>query len=418
MIVQCDTCNTKFRLDDSKIKDKGVRVRCTKCQNVFTVMPPTPEATPPEAPSTQEETFEVSFGVAQEPAQKAPTTDFSSFTEEPQPSKQKEKAEQLEWGVGGPDLSSEEKPKEETKSEWDIGFQTTPPKEEPAFSFGEKKEPPQPETSEFSFKIGEEPAISFETEKKEAPKSEEMPGFGLDQGFVVAPHAEKVSFEVEPSPSEEEFVIHPKEEAKTVVMQPPKVSVPFPDISEKTLFEAKMSEEKDIAFEVPQGGKSIVRRILIILAIILLLGGGAGVLYLNIGAGFLDKITGMIGGKKMPSQPLLDIVGLHGFYVDNPSAGRLFLIEGKVVSNSSEPKEVNGIHGIIFDKSGKQLKDTWVAPGRVLSRDEVKGITASELGKRFREKKGIIPAKGTVPFMLVFQGISDELAEFSVELSQ
>ncbi|MBI5903384.1 MAG: zinc-ribbon domain-containing protein [Deltaproteobacteria bacterium] len=40
MIIQCDKCHTKFRLDDSKVKGAGVKVRCTKCQNVFIVTPP------------------------------------------------------------------------------------------------------------------------------------------------------------------------------------------------------------------------------------------------------------------------------------------------------------------------------------------------------------------------------------------
>jgi len=37
MIIQCEQCNTKFRLDDSKVTDKGVKVRCAKCKHVFTV---------------------------------------------------------------------------------------------------------------------------------------------------------------------------------------------------------------------------------------------------------------------------------------------------------------------------------------------------------------------------------------------
>lgn len=37
MIVECDKCHAKFRLDDSKVTDRGVKVRCSKCKNVFTV---------------------------------------------------------------------------------------------------------------------------------------------------------------------------------------------------------------------------------------------------------------------------------------------------------------------------------------------------------------------------------------------
>ena len=37
MIIQCEQCSTKFRLDDSKVTAKGVKVRCAKCKHVFSV---------------------------------------------------------------------------------------------------------------------------------------------------------------------------------------------------------------------------------------------------------------------------------------------------------------------------------------------------------------------------------------------
>lgn len=37
MIIQCEQCRTKFKLDDSKVSERGARVRCAKCRHVFTV---------------------------------------------------------------------------------------------------------------------------------------------------------------------------------------------------------------------------------------------------------------------------------------------------------------------------------------------------------------------------------------------
>lgn len=37
MIIQCEQCHTKFKLDDSKVTEKGVKVRCAKCKHIFTV---------------------------------------------------------------------------------------------------------------------------------------------------------------------------------------------------------------------------------------------------------------------------------------------------------------------------------------------------------------------------------------------
>ncbi len=43
MIVQCEACQTRFRLADDKVKPGGIKVRCSKCKEVFTVTLPEPE---------------------------------------------------------------------------------------------------------------------------------------------------------------------------------------------------------------------------------------------------------------------------------------------------------------------------------------------------------------------------------------
>lgn len=40
MIIQCEQCRTKFKLDDEKVTERGARVRCAKCRHVFTVHRP------------------------------------------------------------------------------------------------------------------------------------------------------------------------------------------------------------------------------------------------------------------------------------------------------------------------------------------------------------------------------------------
>ncbi len=60
MIIQCEKCHAKFRLDDSKIPDQGRKVRCSKCQHVFWVRkaaapPPPPPPPPPPLPPKEED---------------------------------------------------------------------------------------------------------------------------------------------------------------------------------------------------------------------------------------------------------------------------------------------------------------------------------------------------------------------------
>src|SRR5580658_1903887 len=37
MIVKCASCQTRFKIGDDKVTEKGVKVRCTKCGTIFTV---------------------------------------------------------------------------------------------------------------------------------------------------------------------------------------------------------------------------------------------------------------------------------------------------------------------------------------------------------------------------------------------
>lgn len=53
MIVKCEQCQTRFKIPDDKVTDKGVKVRCTKCSHTFRVtrdMAQPPTAAAPGAP--------------------------------------------------------------------------------------------------------------------------------------------------------------------------------------------------------------------------------------------------------------------------------------------------------------------------------------------------------------------------------
>jgi len=57
MIVTCASCLTKFNLDESRIPAKGAKVRCSRCQHVFFVAPPTESKEEQEPPIEDFETF-------------------------------------------------------------------------------------------------------------------------------------------------------------------------------------------------------------------------------------------------------------------------------------------------------------------------------------------------------------------------
>ncbi len=69
MVIQCPECSTRFKLADEKFKPGGMKVRCSRCKEVFPVLPPgqAPEPTPPQ-PQAEETPAETGFGPRQEPA--------------------------------------------------------------------------------------------------------------------------------------------------------------------------------------------------------------------------------------------------------------------------------------------------------------------------------------------------------------
>ena len=42
MIITCEKCDTRFKLDDARISAEGVKVRCSRCKHAFRVAPPQP----------------------------------------------------------------------------------------------------------------------------------------------------------------------------------------------------------------------------------------------------------------------------------------------------------------------------------------------------------------------------------------
>lgn len=58
MIVTCQTCDTKFQLDENKLSPEGSWVRCSKCDEIFQVFPPGAGA-PAAAPAEDEFTFDL-----------------------------------------------------------------------------------------------------------------------------------------------------------------------------------------------------------------------------------------------------------------------------------------------------------------------------------------------------------------------
>ena len=150
MIITCASCLTKFNLDDSRIPAKGVKVRCSRCQHVFYVVPP---------PETKEEVME----------------DFQSFAryhedlmvpgEEPTKEATHEKEEREPF----PPQKGEEEPLKKPE----ISEILVPEKKEEPFVYEEKVRGQREKTEEGFPEKQEEPEVK-PSKTKEAVRSREQ----------------------------------------------------------------------------------------------------------------------------------------------------------------------------------------------------------------------------------------------------
>jgi len=87
MIIQCEQCRTKFKLDDEKVSDRGVKVRCAKCRHVFTVRKDVAQAEAPEAmlpDVAAAASFSASDETVRMAAAPAPEPEVAGFSAEPE----------------------------------------------------------------------------------------------------------------------------------------------------------------------------------------------------------------------------------------------------------------------------------------------------------------------------------------------
>jgi len=398
LIVQCDTCHTKFRIDDSKITDKGVKVKCTKCQNTFIVRPSAKEL-PPEISQEKEPSFDISFDLGTESQPEPQPQPEPGLPEEKDVSPDEKLAAQWAAGIS---FGEEEKPSpavgEPQGQDFNI-FETPSDKgtsgtdEEFSLSFSEMEEKRSSDKPDlFGQEEDKEKTTIFELETKH-PSDQEKSDFGLP-------------FEIPTSETERDMS---EKGLETAVMKVPSV-VHHEDAADEAGERHESAEDELVP--VPEE-IAHDRSKLVLLAGILAVIAGLGLFYFTGGMKYIEDIL----GEKTPAGRF-DIAGLKGYSIENTSTGKLFVIEGKIASTFNSDKNIKGVKGAVFNKKGNIIAEKVVSPGVIIS-DDLKTISKEELEKRFKVMKGgALPSKGSMPFMVIFSDLPDSPHEFEAELVQ
>lgn len=156
---------------------------------------------------------------------------------------------------------------------------------------------------------------------------------------------------------------------------------------------------------------------LALLLVLLLAGAGAG--------GYLYFFT----GKTPPSEAdiakkveLLTMRNVRQYNVLNEKVGKVFVIEGRVVNEFPEPKELISLEGAIYDKDKKPLAVKKQLAGTQLSLFQLQVLSEKEMESFLNNKVEILTNNtnvlpgAEVPFMILFYGPPDDVAEFGVKI--
>lgn len=165
-------------------------------------------------------------------------------------------------------------------------------------------------------------------------------------------------------------------------------------------------------------GRASSRRLLILLIpLILILGGVAAWLYLP--WPFQQKPA-----PKRSDIEQLHLVETRGYFVDNQRAGQIFVIQGRVRNEFTEPRRWIHLRAKLYTIDGQTARQLDFYAGNMFSNQQLQSMALEELlgliqrAPTAQERARIIAAKEEVSFTVPFGDLPEltKLSDYSVEI--
>jgi len=112
---------------------------------------------------------------------------------------------------------------------------------------------------------------------------------------------------------------------------------------------------------------------------------------------------------------------VSGSFLMNNMAGKLYVIRGDVINNYPKGRSYILLKANILDVKGKSVKQKLSYAGNTFTEDQLMKFSMQEIDKGLKNQAGKgdinvdIEPGDSVPFMIVFEGLPDNLGEFEVE---
>ncbi len=439
MIVECSHCQTKFNLPDDKVKPEGVKIRCTRCKNVFDVSPP--KKTPP---------LDESFSAGLD-------DDLSGFDEGAADLSSESAADSdipgdLDGDIDTDDINLDAGDSDfSLDSDLDIGSEDLKAADADSLEFD------MDDQGETGPGLDRAPASAGRGGAKTTADSD----FTLEEDLNSDLGDLDLSFDDSPAPARSKATAEPgsdfdlsfgRETAAAGIDSSPipaarpaagKMMDDDFGISDETLSGGKddlgfgdsigidTGHEPfgDIEDQTPitRTKKKATRRsplTVALLILLFLLAGGYWVYSTYLSKGFdPEQILSIFSRSEDPLANLENAeMKMHYYYVMNGELGKILILEGMVVNHSKYEKGRIKVRLTLYDKSGKELGISESYCGNILSLDELETLPKVEIVKLLSVEAGKklsnahIKSNESIPYMVVVFSVPEGTDGFVVTI--
>ena len=435
MIIECQTCHARFRLDESRIKGRGARVKCRKCGDSIVVLKESAPAPPPPGGG---DFFDLGSAVrdsaSESPASPPPAGNLIPF---PAPSRPAEP-----FAAEASSVEAAESGKDEVDLAFDRFLSAGPEAASPPFEEPEAKVPshaersvpeepeapgpglrPEPNVGALTLDLGPEEKLDLPPAVEMRPLSEEPAPAGStgefrgEGGFLIndsdslnylqeehrragpeaPPRTGDISLELSSSPIDgsRSFLREPEPpptpheewasaipgkltlEGNATPAASPVIEAPPPREEEPAPSPAvePTARGESTAPESSRQRVSAWPAVAAVLAILLAAGGYLG--FTTTGRktleGVVPGVAGLWGGKPAASPaPKYDLRNVIGYYESGAASPRILVIKGQVANLSTVDKSSIRVNAALLDNTDAVLMQQAVYAGNVLSGDAIR----------------------------------------------
>ena len=449
MIIECQTCHARFRLDEARIKGRGARVKCRKCGESIVVLKDVAPA--PPAPGG-EGSFDLGSAVretaGEAPAFPPPAGNLIPF---PAPSRPADPFA-AESSPHAPDAA------EQGKDEVDLAFErvlspeaesSSPPVGETGAAYPAPEEaggttgetaaagpelPPKVDLGTLILDFGPEekldlpPAGKVELSTGEPPATEPSPEFRGEGGFLISdsdtleflqekrpdavpeapPETGDISLEISSAPVEEKRSSSGESDAFPTPGEHRVSPAPEETFLEGNVTPAAPGGEgsfdlrsavRESVGEAPDSPSPVSPRpwysvgpaVAVAVAVLLAAGGYFG--FTTSGKktleGAFPGVAALWGGKPAPTGgPKYDLRSVIGYYESGAASPKILVIKGQVANLSDVEKSGIRIHAALLDNTDAVLVQQAVYAGNVLSGEAIRKGDRDTLSKAMGNRFG------------------------------